>query len=89
MLRLTTTASLLLSTLAIAAIITQTNGDNAPISLDDIEEAKSARLMKNKEDIDVQSTFHEDDIKGTVRERERERESGGTIISFANTLFCI
>mmetsp|Transcript_258 Transcript_258/g.538 ORF Transcript_258/g.538 Transcript_258/m.538 type:complete len:280 (-) Transcript_258:129-968(-) len=65
MLRLTTTASLLLSTLAIAAIITQTNGDNAPISLDDIEEAKSARLMKNKEDIDVQSTFHEDDIKGT------------------------
>ena len=33
---------------------------------DDIEEAKAARLMKNKEDIDVQSTFHEDDIKDTV-----------------------
>lgn len=65
MLRLTRTASLLLSTLAIAAIIAPANGDNAPISLDDIEEAKSARLMKNKEDIDVQSTFHEDDIKGT------------------------
>ena len=30
-------------------------------------EAKSARLMKNKEDIDVQSTYHEDEIKGTVR----------------------
>lgn len=34
---------------------------------DDIVEAKSARLMKNKEDIDVQSTYHEDEIKGTVR----------------------
>ena len=33
---------------------------------DDIEEAKAARLMKNKEDIDVQSTYHEADIKDTV-----------------------
>lgn len=33
---------------------------------DDIEESKAARLMKNKEDIDVQSTYHEDEIKGTV-----------------------
>ena len=32
----------------------------------DIEEAKAARLMKNKEDIDVQSTYHEHDIMGTV-----------------------
>ena len=34
---------------------------------DDIEDAKAARLMKNKEDIDVQSTYHEVDIQGTVR----------------------
>lgn len=33
---------------------------------DEIEESKSARLMKNKEDIDVQSNYHEDDIKDTV-----------------------
>lgn len=39
--------------------------DMAPISLDDIEGAKAARLMKNREDIDVQSTFHEEEIKGT------------------------
>lgn len=36
------------------------------ISKDDIEGPKAARLMKNKEDIDVQSTYHEDEIKGTV-----------------------
>lgn len=41
------------------------SGDAAPIPLDDIERAKSARLMKNKEDIDVQSTYHEDEIKDT------------------------
>jgi len=32
---------------------------------DDIEGAKAGRLMKNKEDIEVQSTYHEDDIKDT------------------------
>eukprot|EP01083_Nonionella_stella_P010439 29753_1 len=41
------------------------SGDESLISLDDIEGAKSARLMKNKEDIDVQSNFHEHDIKDT------------------------
>jgi len=40
-------------------------GDASPISLDDIEGAKAARLMKNKEDIDVQSTFHVNEIKNT------------------------
>lgn len=33
---------------------------------DEIEGAKAARLMKNKEDIDTQSTYHENDIKDTV-----------------------
>eukprot|EP01083_Nonionella_stella_P255092 876019_1 len=64
MLRLITT-SLLLSTMASTITQATASGDEAPISLDDIEGAKAARLMKNKEDIDVQSTFHEDDIKDT------------------------
>ncbi|KAL7478651.1 hypothetical protein ACHAW6_004405 [Cyclotella cf. meneghiniana] len=41
------------------------NVDTEPISLDDIEGPKAARLMKNKEDIDVQSNYHEIDIKDT------------------------
>lgn len=51
--------------LSLAAAATSSGGKAPSISLDDIEGTKSARLMKNKEDIDVQSTFHEDDIKGT------------------------
>mmetsp|Transcript_27042 Transcript_27042/g.34790 ORF Transcript_27042/g.34790 Transcript_27042/m.34790 type:complete len:211 (+) Transcript_27042:123-755(+) len=47
------------------AAVGSARSDNEPISLDDTEEAKSARLMKNKEDIDVQSTFHEHDIRDT------------------------
>ena len=33
---------------------------------DEIEGAKAARLMKNKEDINTQSTYHENDLKDTV-----------------------
>ena len=32
---------------------------------DDIEGPKAARLLKNKQDIDVQSNYHEYDIKDT------------------------
>ncbi|KAL3793372.1 hypothetical protein ACHAWO_002573 [Cyclotella atomus] len=37
----------------------------APISLDDIEGPKAARLLKKKQPIDVQSNYHENDIKDT------------------------
>eukprot|EP01083_Nonionella_stella_P075256 204507_1 len=53
------------SAAAAAAFKVGASGDMAPIPLDDIEGPKAARLMKNTEDIDVQSTYHEDEIKGT------------------------
>lgn len=56
---------LLVSPVGGAAVQVMASGDTAPIAMDDIEGAKSARLMKNKEDIDVQSTYHEEDIKDT------------------------
>ncbi|KAL9184937.1 hypothetical protein ACHAXT_002714 [Thalassiosira profunda] len=65
MLKFLTASSLLLSPAAAAIVQVAARGDTAPISLDDIEGAKAARLMKNKEDIDVQSTYHEADIKDT------------------------
>lgn len=58
-------ASILISPAGAAIVSVMASGDTAPISLDEIEESKSARLMKNKEDIDVQSNYHEDDIKDT------------------------
>eukprot|EP00956_Cyclotella_meneghiniana_P029542 scaffold71861_cov64-Cyclotella_meneghiniana.AAC.3 len=45
--------------------VANVSGDMAPISLDDIEGPKAARLLKNKQDIDVQSNYHEYDIKDT------------------------
>ncbi|KAL7531599.1 hypothetical protein ACHAWF_003844, partial [Thalassiosira exigua] len=56
-------ATLLLST---GAPSVAQGAADAPISMDDIEEAKAGRLMKNRGDVDVQSTYHEDDIKETV-----------------------
>jgi hypothetical protein len=47
---------------AVGALV---SGDFDPIAMDEIEGAKAARLMKNKEDIDTQSTYHENDIKDT------------------------
>lgn len=55
----------MLRIIAASLLLVAAAGDAAPIALDDIEQSKSARLMKNREDIDAQSTFHEDDIKGT------------------------
>mmetsp|Transcript_26874 Transcript_26874/g.38425 ORF Transcript_26874/g.38425 Transcript_26874/m.38425 type:complete len:247 (+) Transcript_26874:111-851(+) len=47
------------------AVGAMASGDFDPIAMDEIEGAKAARLMKNKEDIDTQSTYHENDIKDT------------------------
>lgn len=33
---------------------------------EEIEGEKAARLLKKKGDVDIQSTYHEDDIKDTV-----------------------
>lgn len=63
MVRLLTISSLL--TIAAASIAQVIASSEAVVSLDDIEGANAARLMKNKEDIDAQSTYHENDIKGT------------------------
>jgi len=59
-------ATLILSPAAGALVQVMASGDSAPIAMDEIEGAKAARLMKNKEDIDTQSTYHENDIKDTV-----------------------
>jgi len=48
-----------------ALVHVMASGDSAPIAMDEIEGAKAARLMKNKEDIEPQSTYHENDIKDT------------------------
>jgi hypothetical protein len=57
-------AALMFMSPAVAAADAVT-GDMAPISLDDIEGPKAARLLKNKQDIDVQSNYHEYDIRDT------------------------
>jgi hypothetical protein len=58
-------ASLLLSSatvvMAMSAVV-DASGESSPVT-------KSARLMKNREDIDVQSNYHEDEIKETVSGR--------------------
>mmetsp|Transcript_2284 Transcript_2284/g.4809 ORF Transcript_2284/g.4809 Transcript_2284/m.4809 type:complete len:244 (-) Transcript_2284:125-856(-) len=52
--------------ISVLLVISRASGDEGMISLDELEEAKAARLIKNRGDeMDVQSTFHEVDIKDT------------------------
>ena len=64
-------ASLLLSSatvvVAMSAMV-DAGGESSLLAQHDVG-TKSARLMKNREDIDVQSNYHEDEIKETVSER--------------------